>query len=597
MKQLHITFLLIAGFFIHPSILYSQQRELSPKAKAIIDSTYNALIKNSKVEGLSLAIVDHGQIVYATGYGYADVKNKKKADATTIYRIGSCTKSFTCLSLMQLQEQQKLNVNSPVSTYLTELAIKSRFNDNNQLPIRDLMSHVSGLPCDVINGFFCDSPPDIKWLIQELNKQYTIFPSRYVHAYSNVAFGLLGETIARVSGTSYSNYVKQHIFTPLGMQHSFIEYDSLLAKDYAKGYLSGKESIDPMIRDQAAGLIHSNVLDMSNYLMMYLNKGSFQNQSIVNVVSIDEMEKNQISDIELAKKESWGYGLYTSNLILKKGKDSTYSKMIGHGGDTYLYHADFKYIPELQIGAVLMTNSSNGGGLVSASRLLKIYLKQMDSVTMVTNPKMPNTKMDFHDSDPLKNENTYKGSYNLGDFIIDVKDVNKITFHQGPAKVIFTKRDDTSGYYKAKARLFYVIPFKIDNQEFKFIKHKELTYLKVRFKPSMDEDYMGTLLPGSNGTINWKGHCGKYVSASYIFPCKNCGFMNLEGATVKLKEVNGVIKMEFKGKTADMNSTMYLDLIDDKLAFTGGIGRGKGETVRFLDNGNLYYAGMEFKKE
>ena len=88
----------------------AQINMISEDLRAEIDSTYTSLLKRNKVTGTSIAIVDNGEIVYATGYGFSDLENKKKADANTIYGIGSITKAFTALSIMQLQEQEKLRV-------------------------------------------------------------------------------------------------------------------------------------------------------------------------------------------------------------------------------------------------------------------------------------------------------------------------------------------------------------------------------------------------------------------------------------------------------------------------------------------------------
>lgn len=190
---------LIVVFCLQVDWAQSQtHNKISARTKKVLDSTYTSIIKKYKAVGLSMAIVDSGQIVYSMGYGFSDKENQTPATDSTIYRIGSCSKSFTSLSILQLHEKNKLNIEHSVKQYLPELKIESRFNDNNQIFIKDMMCHVSGLPCDVTNGFFCDAPPDMNWLIAELNKQTTISPRRYKHAYSNSAYGLLGEVIARL---------------------------------------------------------------------------------------------------------------------------------------------------------------------------------------------------------------------------------------------------------------------------------------------------------------------------------------------------------------------------------------------------------------
>ena len=199
------SFIILTSYLFSFFTATSQINILSETVKNSIDSTYTSLIKKNKVIGTSIAIVDNGEIVFANGYGFSDLKNEIKADANTIYGIGSITKSFTALSIMQLQEEKKLKVTNSIKDYLHELAIENPFNDGNQIYINDILSHTSGLPSDVSNGFFVDNPPSISWLIKELNKQRMISPRQYKFAYSNAGYGLLGELITRVHGITYAD--------------------------------------------------------------------------------------------------------------------------------------------------------------------------------------------------------------------------------------------------------------------------------------------------------------------------------------------------------------------------------------------------------
>ncbi|MBL7901988.1 MAG: beta-lactamase family protein [Bacteroidia bacterium] len=587
---------LIVLFCLHANWAQSQtHNKVSARTKKVLDSTYTSIIKKYKAVGLSLAIVDSGQIVYSMGYGFSDKENQTPATDSTIYRIGSCSKSFTSLSILQLHEKNKLNIEHSVKQYLPELKIKSRFNDNNQIYIKDMMCHVSGLPCDVTNGFFCDAPPDMNWLIAELNKQTTISPRRYKHAYSNSAYGLLGEVIARLGKTTYSNYVKQNIFLPLNMHSSYIVEDSLLSKRYAKGYVNKKQIKEPLIRDQAAGLIHSTVLDMSNYLLMYLNKGEHKSGYILSPDGIDEMMKNQIADITLPDQDAWGYGLYTKRAQIKKGQDSSLINIVQHAGDTYAYHADFGFIPELQVGVVVLTNSDKGASIRSANKLLKIYLKEARGIKLNTNYKVP------LDSGALAMKKTtgpedIKGIYNLNQFLIKVKSTKKIKFKQGPVMVVLNQKKEDPAKYKLKAVLLGIISIKIKDQLFTFENKAGNTYAKVILTANNGEEYLAYKEEPKPIPMTWKNAYGKYKLANKAYPCTNCPYGNPEGLKMTLKEEDGYIVLITKAKSPDMQGKCYLEVIDDKLLVTGGIGRNTGETVRVLENGNIYYSGFEFAK-
>ncbi|MCC6371470.1 MAG: beta-lactamase family protein [Bacteroidia bacterium] len=574
----------------------AQINKVSERVKVVIDSTYNALIKKYKVVGLSLAIVDNGEIVYTNGYGFADRENKVAASDKTIYRIGSCTKSFTSLSILQLQEKKLLNINNSIKDYLPELKIESRFNDNNRIYINDMMAHVSGLPCDIINGFFCDSPPDINWVIEELNKQTTISPRRYKQAYSNIAYGLLGETIARLGKTTYSNYIKENIFKPLNMTSSYIDNDAELSKGFAKAYIDNKPLKEPLIRDQAAGLIHSNVLDMSNYLMMFLNKGSYNGKQILGQESIADMQQNHITDLYLPSSQDWGYGLYSKKVIVKKDKDSAFVRITGHGGDTYAYHADFGFINELGIGVVLLTNSDNGTIVNDAEKLLKIYLKNAKGKTLVTSYEEPLSDYAVANKGTNCALAERIGNYNFGNFAMQVKNVKKIKFKQGPATITMKPVKNDTNNYKIKIRIFGVVPISMNDEQWKFAKKDGTVYLKSTKTKSKKESFVGIRSSSLPITASWRNAFGKYKVVNKVYSCTDCPYTNNEGITLSISESKGFVQIKTKAKSPDMKNTALLELISDKLAVTGGIGRGTGETVRITENGNVYYNGFEFKK-
>ena len=567
----------------------TQINKISEELKAKIDSTYTSLLKKNKVTGTSIAIVDNGEIVYATGYGFSDLENEKKADANTIYGIGSITKAFTALSVMQLQEQEKLKVTNSIKDYLVDLDIENPFNDGNQIYINDILSHTSGLPSDVLNGFFVDNPPSISWAIKELNKQRMISPRQYTWAYSNVGYGLLGELISRVSGVTYADYLKQNIFTPLNMTSSSIGYE---LSNTSKTYDGKKQTKEPSIRDEAAGFMSSNVIDMSNFITMLIGDGSFNTKQIIAANSLAEMERDQLTNVLLASPYAYGYALDLDSIKIKniKKNDSTVVSLIGHGGDTHAFHADFGYLPELKVGAVILTNSVSGSSIRSASKLLKIYLENAKNLEVDLDYSSP---MSYKGTTPKDDE--ILGKYNLAQFIIDVKNVNKIKIKQGLSKLILKKKSNSNNY-SAKAWIFGIIPKKMKGQEFKFEKLNNEIYVKQVSTKSKKEYYIGKKktahlpIPES-----WKSMYGKYELTGEIYTAKDHTAWDISDVKMTVSEKNGVLKIDIKSKSI-LNFSFYFDIISDTSAVLGGVGRGTGGVARILENGNLYYSGFEFSK-
>ena len=573
------------------SISYSgtaQINMISEELRAKIDSTYTTLLKRNKVTGASIAIVDKGEIVYATGYGFSDLENKKKADANTIYGIGSITKAFTALSIMQLQEQKKLRVTNSIKDYLVDLKIENPFNDSNQIYINDILSHTSGLPSDIANGFFVDNPPTISWVIKELNKQRLISPRRYISAYSNVGYGLLGEVISRVSGLSYGDYLRQNIFTPLNMMSSSIGYE---LSNTSKTYNGNKETVEPTVRDVAAGFISSNVIDMSNFISMLMADGSFKSNQIISPSSIEDMERDQLTNVLLTQPFAYCYGLMIDSIKIKnnKKKDSTIVSIIGHGGDTHAFHADLAYIPEQKVGAVVLTNSVNGRSMSEASKLLKIYLERSKDIEVDLDYIIP---ISYKGITPKDDE--IFGKYNLGQLIIDVKDINKIKFKQGPVKAILSKKTNSNNY-SLKVWVFGFIPIKIKDQEFKFTKVNDEIFAKRLDTKTNYEFYLG-----KKNKVNlpypesWKSMYGKYELTGKIYETTN-RLYDFSDLKLTASEKSGFLKVDLKSKSI-FSGTLHFDMISDKSAVLGGIGRGNGDVLRILENGNLYYSGFEFVK-
>ena len=583
-----ISIILIAVYFTTSYSGAAQVNMISEGLRSEIDSTYTTLLKRNKVTGTSIAIVDNGEIVYATGYGFSDLENKRKADANTIYGIGSITKTFTALSIMQLQEQEKLRVTNSIKDYLVDLKIENPFNDINQIYISDILSHTSGLPSDIANGFFVDNPPTISWVIKELNKQRLISPRRYISAYSNVGYGLLGEVISRVSGKSYGDYLRQNIFTPLNMTSSSIGYQ---LSNTSKTYDGNKETVEPTVRDVAAGFISSNVIDMSNFISMLIGDGSFKSNQIISSNSIVDMESDQLTNVSLTQPFAYGYALMIDSIKIKnhKKKDSTIVSIIGHGGDTHAFHADFAYIPEQKVGAVVLTNSVNGRSMSEASKLLKIYLERSKDIEVDLDYITP---ISYKGVKPKDDE--IFGKYNLGQLIFDVKDINKIKFKQGPVKAILYKKTNSNNY-SLKVWIFGFIPIKIKDQEFKFTKVNDEIYAKRLDTKTKYEFYLG-----KKNKVNlpypesWKSMYGKYELTGKIYETTN-RLYDFSDLKLTASEKSGFLKVDLKSKSM-FSGTLHFDMISDKSAVLGGIGRGNGDVLRILENGNLYYSGFEFVK-
>jgi CubicO group peptidase (beta-lactamase class C family) len=321
-------------------------------------------ITETRLPGLSAALVKGDEVVWSRGFGFRDLKNGLAATPQTIYSIGSVTKSFTCIAIMQLAEAGKLKIDDPIEQYFP-FDIQP---GGEKVRIWNLMSHTSGLPAlayaeNVIGGvigsneswFPIATYQDLLTFMQDAQDwAYTKPGQRWF--YLNEGYALLGRIIEVVSGMPYVDYVKQHIFAPLGMSRSVfgkkeVEGDPDSAIPYVN-WVEGERlpSTYAYGTITADGGVVSSVLNLAKYISMYLARG----KQILPASAIAEMEtprvQTPIKDSPFGT-ESYGYGLGIKSNFLG-------NKLIGHGGSVGVATAYMGYLPEKNVGVAILTNGS-----------------------------------------------------------------------------------------------------------------------------------------------------------------------------------------------------------------------------------------------
>lgn len=212
-----------------------------------------ALMEKDDVPGVSVVFVNDREVLWAEGFGWASKEDEKKMTAQTPMKLASVTKVLTAVAIMQLVEQGIVSLDAPISRYLPEFSIQSRF-DAAPITVRQILTHHSGLPHDRMQGFKLYSGEDAapENLIEQFRNlpvdahslHLTSAPGQ-VHSYSNLGFALLGSVIERTTGTAYWDYLERHLFQPLGMSNSAIVYPNHESGiSYANGFVSDVAMVD-----------------------------------------------------------------------------------------------------------------------------------------------------------------------------------------------------------------------------------------------------------------------------------------------------------------------------------------------------------------
>ncbi|MEJ2188737.1 MAG: serine hydrolase, partial [Acidobacteriota bacterium] len=207
-------------------------------ALKVFDLWIEQFVAYRDIPGLSIAIVHDQEIVWAKGYGFADLKTKTPATPSTVYRLGSITKLFTASAIMKLRDEGKLRLDNPVGSYLPWFHVSNPFPDEPQITVRELLTHTSGLPREAPFPYWTDHifPTQAQFQAAE-GHQEVLYPPDTTYHYSNLGMALLGAIVAEVSGRPWAEYVDEEILRPLGMTSSSGAPDKELLSRRATSYM------------------------------------------------------------------------------------------------------------------------------------------------------------------------------------------------------------------------------------------------------------------------------------------------------------------------------------------------------------------------
>src|SRR5664279_1614275 len=333
------------------------------------------------VTGLSIALVDDQQVVWAAGFGFADKRVNVPARAETIYRAGSISKLFTATAVMQLTEQGLLDIDKPLQSYLHEFSIKSRFPEAGPITPRNIMTHHSGIPSDHLQGAWTKNPEPFANITKLLQEDYVAYPPNFVYSYSDLGVTVLGHALEKVVGRDYVSHMKVSLLKPLGMTSSSFSNSPDSSHSASKAYRNGEEVEETSLRDIPAGGLNSTVLDLSHFTKMILAGGRTAEQQIIKPETLTEMlrPQNDAVPLDLMFRIGLGWMLGGQGDI-----DIRNAGPVAHHSGMTLYHRSILIVlPEQKLGVVVLSNSSTGTDVVIklATETLKAALEAKSGIT------------------------------------------------------------------------------------------------------------------------------------------------------------------------------------------------------------------------
>ena len=333
----------------------AQQQNFAP-----LDNYIQSTMKDWKVPGVAIGIVEGTAPVYLKGYGVRNIQTRQPVTADTLFDIGSCTKAFTSASIAMLADDEKMNWDDRVDQSIPYFHLRDPEADEH-VTLRDLLTHRTGLP-----------GTDLIWYGSPINREEVVRRAAFIHPnaefrtlfqYQNIMYIALGVAVGRVSGGTWDEFVNQRIFAPLGMTESDTSStDAQKSPDFASPHLlrEGNLTLIPWKNiDNAgpAGSINSSVRDMSKWIALQLNDGVVDGKRLVSSKNMQEMHRPQmvIPPGEIAT-EFFPDSMQLSYALGWFVQDYRGHQLILHPGDIDGFEALTVLIPEIHTGYEVLVN-------------------------------------------------------------------------------------------------------------------------------------------------------------------------------------------------------------------------------------------------
>lgn len=360
----------VAPFSRPSSIASTRPHEMTPSdVEAFLDGIVPQQLQREDIAGAVIVIVKNGTVLFAKGYGYADVKSRVPVSPTsTLFRPGSISKTFTWTAIMQLVEQGKIKLDADVNDYL-DFQVPHTFG--RPVTVRNLMTHTPGFE-EVVKGLMASRPDELPSLqaFVTTHRPNQIFAPGTVPAYSNYGADLAGYIVQRVSGLPFEEYVQQNIFKPLGIAHAtFMEpLPDRLKPMMSNGYELASEDPKPFElappNPAPDGSLSITGADMAPFMIAHLQNGRYENAQILQPQTVEMMHARQFSMDPAVNGMALGF--YEEN---RNGL-----RIIGHGGDLQYFHSDMHLIPSEGLGFFVSYNSLGKGDLDVRTTLWPAFL-------------------------------------------------------------------------------------------------------------------------------------------------------------------------------------------------------------------------------
>jgi CubicO group peptidase (beta-lactamase class C family) len=375
-----LTYKKLASYDFDPNAEYLYALELLSKygesfgLPAKLDLEIARILRQSDSPGLAVGVVKDQELLYAKGFGVVNLETGGEVTPRTLFHMASITKPFVATSIVQLLEQEKLSLDDRIVQHLSYFELADGRYDS--LTIRQFLTHSSGMP-DVADYHWDEPEYDegaLERYVRSLADRMLLFVPGQEFSYSNMAFEVLGDLIAKVSGQSFEDYVKEHVLLPLGMNDSSILIRDVDQALLANGHVpedGGKVRVsEHYAYNRSHGpssTLYSNVVDMSRWAMANMNRGELEGRRILDASSYELLWAPAVeAGVRDGRPVHVGLSWFLS--------DSAGHPTVSHGGRDTGYQTNLVMVPDAGVAVVVLSNYSGPDDAVSEVTRLALKL-------------------------------------------------------------------------------------------------------------------------------------------------------------------------------------------------------------------------------
>ncbi|MEX2172148.1 MAG: serine hydrolase [Pirellulales bacterium] len=348
---------LAAGVPTEPDATQAQSTEDYQEIDRRLSAFIEHEIKDKQIPAVSIALVDDGKLVWSKGFGQQNPE--QKADGDSVYRVGSVTKLFTDLAVMQLVAAGKLDLDADVQAYLPDFNPKNPFGV--PITLRQIMSHQAGLVRESpVGNYFDETEPSLADTVMSLNGTTLVYKPGSRTKYSNAGIALAGLVVERVAGKPFEEYVQETILEPLKMSNSgFRATDAINAKlAHALMHCNHAPPFPAptfVLGTFPAGNLYASMNELSNFLVAILNQGKFGDTAVIQPAVLNSMLTPVVGSGD--KQNLYGIGFRLGEI------DG--HRTFGHGGAVYGYSTQLVGLPDEKLGVVASASLDCSNGFVT----------------------------------------------------------------------------------------------------------------------------------------------------------------------------------------------------------------------------------------